>query len=536
MANHEINPFGTDGQLPSSIGVINDLTTGGADKALSAGMGKYIGEHFIQSDDQSGYDFAVEDENGHIVFAIKNGHIVTKNFDSRHIEADTSSGESFNRYAEPVPCLPIDNTKPQHLGQVNVIRKALQLCNVKWTPVRDTMPSCGGGSNSQIVGGRAFFKANVENTGIPYSSTGFDGKAIGSDITLETFMTAVKNPNSVLYTIDLRDTLSSNLVGAYYGNNCSSFTNVVQGIYCIVKGRNNNFAGNKIIEFPKTAEALQIGDVIYLSNAAVDSGHTVVVIGIEKDANGFITNITEAEEDGEKARIYTYTKDQFETRFFKGGGYAYGWIYRNTNLFDNLDFKQEFVGVYDQSGDIPYTYSETIGINIGNNSNFNKSDSMPIEVSFLDVNTANSFTLYKGTTSLGVYNASSGTAGYGSTKIVTINKADLDAGTYEVRPSSGVSQYFCVAVPGTVTKTYDEQDNLVVETTGHSSNVQPYGVVLISNRSSRTTRGLWLMNGENSVTIPKMWLDYINTTNDIAYLKVVYRNEYGNIYSNDVAL
>jgi len=42
MANTTIYPYGTDGQLPSSIGVINDLTTGGADKALSAEMGKKL--------------------------------------------------------------------------------------------------------------------------------------------------------------------------------------------------------------------------------------------------------------------------------------------------------------------------------------------------------------------------------------------------------------------------------------------------------------------------------------------------------------
>ena len=44
MANETIYPYGTNGQLPSSIGVINDLTTGGADKALSAEMGKELKE------------------------------------------------------------------------------------------------------------------------------------------------------------------------------------------------------------------------------------------------------------------------------------------------------------------------------------------------------------------------------------------------------------------------------------------------------------------------------------------------------------
>lgn len=44
MANTTVYPYGTGGSLPSSIGIINDLVTGGADKALSAEMGKQIGD------------------------------------------------------------------------------------------------------------------------------------------------------------------------------------------------------------------------------------------------------------------------------------------------------------------------------------------------------------------------------------------------------------------------------------------------------------------------------------------------------------
>lgn len=43
MANTTVYPFGTGGSLPASVGIINDLTTGGADKALSAEMGKVLG-------------------------------------------------------------------------------------------------------------------------------------------------------------------------------------------------------------------------------------------------------------------------------------------------------------------------------------------------------------------------------------------------------------------------------------------------------------------------------------------------------------
>ena len=49
MVNTTIYPFGTEGELPASVGIINDLSTGGANKALSAEMGKELGQNIIPS-------------------------------------------------------------------------------------------------------------------------------------------------------------------------------------------------------------------------------------------------------------------------------------------------------------------------------------------------------------------------------------------------------------------------------------------------------------------------------------------------------
>ena len=47
MANKTVYPYGTEGRLPSSVGIVNDFKTGGADKALSAEAGKnFYGEVF----------------------------------------------------------------------------------------------------------------------------------------------------------------------------------------------------------------------------------------------------------------------------------------------------------------------------------------------------------------------------------------------------------------------------------------------------------------------------------------------------------
>lgn len=48
MANITIYPFGLEGELPASVGVVDDLFTGGADKALSAEMGKLIGNELYR--------------------------------------------------------------------------------------------------------------------------------------------------------------------------------------------------------------------------------------------------------------------------------------------------------------------------------------------------------------------------------------------------------------------------------------------------------------------------------------------------------
>ena len=44
MANKAVYPYGTEGKLPSSIGLVNDLKTGGVNNALTAEQGKVIGE------------------------------------------------------------------------------------------------------------------------------------------------------------------------------------------------------------------------------------------------------------------------------------------------------------------------------------------------------------------------------------------------------------------------------------------------------------------------------------------------------------
>ncbi|MGZ0172807.1 MAG: hypothetical protein ACKVHE_24985, partial [Planctomycetales bacterium] len=84
------------------------------------------------------------------------------------------------------------NTGGSLTWQQKSVEYARIMSRVKWTPVADGMPRRGG-----------HFTAGKEYTGVPYSSVKHVGRYIGFDIFLKTFLAAVENPKSVLYTENL---------------------------------------------------------------------------------------------------------------------------------------------------------------------------------------------------------------------------------------------------------------------------------------------------------------------------------------------
>ncbi len=91
MANKTVYPYGTGGSLPSSIGIIDDLTTGGADKALSAEQGKVLNEKMVGIEDQNASDLDITDEYGNVLVRFKDGGVQTKEFDSSKVNLETDA-------------------------------------------------------------------------------------------------------------------------------------------------------------------------------------------------------------------------------------------------------------------------------------------------------------------------------------------------------------------------------------------------------------------------------------------------------------
>lgn len=173
-------------------------------------------------------------------------------------------------------------TASSQTWQEDASAHARLLSRVKWTPVAGTLPNRSGG----------FFEAGKEYTGVPYSSVRSEGRYIGFDIGLRTFLAAVENPQSVLYTENLTGKVSN--AAGYYGMVCSSYTSYALGcgIWEVSRRYGPEISGGITLVEPQSAEAAHVGDVIYTPHATETSGsHVEMVTAVTKDAAGRVISV-----------------------------------------------------------------------------------------------------------------------------------------------------------------------------------------------------------------------------------------------------
>jgi hypothetical protein len=180
---------------------------------------------------------------------------------------------------QPAPDPPGETTLS---WQDRAARHARLLSQVKWTPVAGTMPNRRGG----------FFEKGKEYTGVPYSSVRSEGRYIGFDISLRTFLAAVENPLSVLYTESLAGKVSN--AAAFYGAVCSSYTSYALqcGIPEVSRRHGPDISEGVVLVTPQSAQAAQVGDVIYTPHLTETSGsHVEMVTAVTKDDQGRVVSV-----------------------------------------------------------------------------------------------------------------------------------------------------------------------------------------------------------------------------------------------------
>ena len=181
-------------------------------------------------------------------------------------------------------------------GQQNIVKRAYQMTNIKWTPL----------ANITGWGGGITYQAGKTYTGLPYGQPVY-ASYVPWSTSLDGFISAVNNPSSKMYT----SSSTYKATAPYYSIDCSAFVSWAWGLS---SRQTTSTIKNFATQISTTSYAnAQVGDCLCLAGS-----HVVLITDITYDSSGNITGMEISESTVNSATYYCCQK----TRYGTGGSYA----------------------------------------------------------------------------------------------------------------------------------------------------------------------------------------------------------------------
>lgn len=376
------------------------------------------------------------------------------------------------------------------LGIKNAWEKAEQFSTISWIPLED------------VPGTAETYLQGSEYHGVLYSSVKEIDTYIGLDVSFYTFLTAVQNPFSLLYSENIKKAPYHGVnCAAYYGTVCSSTVDYVLGIMAPYSSSQlKQHESISRIE-PQKLEALKPLDLV------IGYQHVFLVIDVllEKET-GDIKMIKYLESNHISTYIFTETPKSFLDKVdrYEGGFYRYNSLEENTFIIPKPSVIE---------------YNTDLCPNKGDEANYRVGE--PVIVNILS-DKFNQYRLYEGTRLLKE----------GTSEGKTISFDSLQPGRYSIQLFSedgGVSRLSSFIVSGcsaslSVTKdiasvsfTYED------EIPEYVSIEAPWGAKSVIHILSKEEA----QEGRVVLSIPN------SRINDF-YCKVHFRNEYGRVTNKPI--
>ena len=395
-------------------------------------------------------------------------------------------------YAEEWTPVPI--TPEQYQKAVEIIqRRAHQIAEVKWQALNPVPHKSG------------FFSEKTTYKGIPYSSVKELDKFVGHEVSFYTFLTAVQNPRSVLYSENVSQPPYKGInCATYYGTVCSMAVNYVLGL-------DAPYISEMYLQLPfmekielQDPYGIKIGDI--LRNDYY--GHVVMVEEIVYSEDGSISAVRILESIGTITRIREYSLDAFVNRWEEDA-----WV-----AFRYLDFgriiRQEEIPFLSSTAEENYsvTYSSSICTSRGDKACYREGE--PVIINFLAASSGE-VDLYRDEKFHS--HLSSGTA--------DLTLSNLPYGKYKVVSESGDMTLFEV-LETAVTATRDSNG---IQISFNSANGIPGSILICKESGGR--RYIHTM----SVSERQLGRVTLEPLAGDMYIKVFFRGDYGRV-SNDPIL
>ncbi len=258
---------------------------------------------------------------------------------------------------------------PVSKGVENALKRAKQMAELKWTPVA-RFPSgiIIRDKDKQRVDIDMFTEKYCPQKGVVYSSVRCHEKFVGDNVLFETYLSAIANPHSVVYTRSQHG--KGRAMFNFYGTVCSSFAAYV--LHLPVRfpcSRWTTIPGVTAVDTTEL-ENLQLCDVL------LSSYHIAVITGIERDVDGIVRRITVSEGTTPVCKVTEFTPEEFRG-YWLDTDYA---AYRYAGVHDVPYTPDPFSPVEGDPVMEPPVINRTIQPDYGNKANYMLGDTVELQV------------------------------------------------------------------------------------------------------------------------------------------------------------
>lgn len=281
-------------------------------------------------------------------------------------------------------------------GVANMIKNAREVLGAKST------------AKAQLIA-ESTIASGTSMTGVIYSSARYEDTFVPNNVSLWTYLSALSNPNSYLYTVNIHNSPYniSGLAHAFYGQVCSSFVQWALGIKYNFQIYQMHYWDGLEQLYVQDVKEIKVGDILL----SLTGTHVKIVIAINSNntyeiAEGVPTYCTSA----------NYTASQI-SGWMNNNGYK---IFRYKYL-DSVKHKES---VFDDMT-VPYSFNPNIMPRRGDKANWRKDEDVVIDI--LNQGDYTSYQLYKNDELVSTTAISSS----------VINLGVLNYGNYKLRLTDG---------------------------------------------------------------------------------------------------
>ena len=218
------------------------------------------------------------------------------------------------------------STLPDTKAKAAVIARSRQLTEFKWTPVRDVPTYLRTVGNTVLPAG-------VEVKGFPYASTELKDKFFAENVSFETFLTAIPNPDSKLYAPGHAAFNACN-----YGIVCNGLARYAFGIDRRVStARWATIPGMRCVakwqEY--TVDDIELCDVLYAYGEG--RSHVALITDILRDVDGNIAKVEVSEAIRPSCARRQFSPEEYYEKYKLFALWRYDYIESVPDFDEELD-------------------------------------------------------------------------------------------------------------------------------------------------------------------------------------------------------